>query len=242
MNLLVFGGRLWNNQQSVADALTHIHSQYVITKIILGSQTNPFDQSLMGSDKCAAHWAGLRAIPTDLHSPDSDKHPTLSYQDAAFDMVYKGLPDLAVRFPGEQRTKCIARQLNFANVPIRVISARPPELTEEEKEGRRLLAELAARPPKPHLQTSVVARARPKMPHGMEVSYYAERPRGPQRLTGADRYELWLSRQYACPHCKKWHWPGTRHRYLTEEETLIIDEQMAARHEAELNKVKEKQR
>ena len=56
------------------------------------------------------------------------------------------------------------------------------------------------------------------------------------KLSEAQMYEFWLKGKHQCPHCDKWHKPGTRHRNSTDAEIASIDAAMAQRHEDELAK------
>lgn len=117
--VLIFGGRDWNNQGAMTEALNALHQTHAFTLVINGGQVSRDREQnrLYGADWQAAVWAQREGVPLIYfyaNWSEGKKAGPLRNQR----MLASGRPDLGVQFPGGSGTRDMRRRLDEAGVPV----------------------------------------------------------------------------------------------------------------------------
>jgi hypothetical protein len=110
MRVLVCGGRLYNDIETLDRALGELHAKSPIDVVIHGAAA--------GADTLAGAWAKRHGIPTQEFRADWIKHRRSAGPIRNRDMLEIGKPDLVVAFPGERGTRNMMEQARVAGVPV----------------------------------------------------------------------------------------------------------------------------
>lgn len=109
MNVLVCGGRNYDDQVSIYKALDIIHNRHPITKVIHGAAK--------GADGLAAQWAADRNVPTVAVPAQWDrfgKSAGMLRNQQMLDLD----PDLIISFPGGRGTHNMRKLAHEAGISV----------------------------------------------------------------------------------------------------------------------------
>lgn len=122
MKAIIYGGRDWDNQQTMNAALDRIHAEMPITLVLNGAQVSRRDGHLFGADWQADVWATSRGIPVQRFfanwTGEGKAAGPLRNQRMA-----EARPTLGVQFPGGKGTRDMRRRLDAAGVRVIEVSA-----------------------------------------------------------------------------------------------------------------------
>jgi hypothetical protein len=110
MKVLVCGGRNFRDVRAVKDALTDLHMESHITKIIEGGAS--------GADCYAAEWADEWSMAHETFSADWQTHGRAAGPIRNQKMLDEGKPDLVLAFPGGRGTDDMVRRATAAGVRV----------------------------------------------------------------------------------------------------------------------------
>ncbi len=102
------GGRHFNDEAAVLDALDRLHAGCPITLIIQGGAP--------GADRLARKWAMVRGVDIRTFSADWDKLGAAAGPVRNQKMLVEGRPDLVVAFPGGKGTADMVRRSERAGI------------------------------------------------------------------------------------------------------------------------------
>lgn len=115
MNILVCGGRNYNDAFTVGAYLGGLAKQVAITRIITGGAP--------GADKLAELWARSRGIDVDIYKADWKRLGAAAGPIRNQLMLDKGAPSAVVAFPGGTGTADMVRRAKDAGVKVYEVPA-----------------------------------------------------------------------------------------------------------------------
>lgn len=113
MNVLVCGGRTYNNDVHVFEVLDRIHKETPISKIIHGCAA--------GADYWGGEWARRNKIPEHRFPADWASHGKGAGPVRNQQMLDVGKPDLVVAFPGNKGTSDMKMRTEASKVRLEVV-------------------------------------------------------------------------------------------------------------------------
>lgn len=116
MRVLVCGGRDFNDENVLYDALDEFHEQHNIGCIIHGGAR--------GADALSSKWAAARNIETFSYPADWDQYGHSAGPIRNAQMLKEGRPMAVIAFPGGRGTADMVGQARAAGIDIYIIRVR----------------------------------------------------------------------------------------------------------------------
>ncbi|UGX98733.1 DUF2493 domain-containing protein [Bradyrhizobium barranii subsp. barranii] len=110
MNVIVCGGRTFENYAAVKKYLDMLHDLHRFTLLIHGRAR--------GADTCAHRWAGEHKVPVEMFPAHWRLHGNSAGPIRNKQMLAEGKPQLVVAFPGGDGTADMCRQARAAGVMV----------------------------------------------------------------------------------------------------------------------------
>ncbi|MET4203932.1 DUF2493 domain-containing protein [Bradyrhizobium sp. LA6.12] len=110
MNVIVCGGRTFENYAAVKKYLDMLHDLHRFTLLIHGRAR--------GADTCAHRWAGEHKVPVEMFPAHWRLHGNSAGPIRNKQMLAEGKPQLVVAFPGGDGTADMCRQARAAGVTV----------------------------------------------------------------------------------------------------------------------------
>lgn len=110
LRVLVCGGRLFHDAETLGAWLGGIHKDHGIAVIIEGGAT--------GADTLARLFGEFASIPVETFKADWEKHGKIAGPYRNQRMLDEGKPDLVVAFPGGRGTADMVRRAKRAGVKV----------------------------------------------------------------------------------------------------------------------------
>ena len=121
MRVLVYGGREWDDQETMDRVLDTLHEQYGFTEVIEGGQVS-YDKAnfehMWGADYQARQWATGRRINIRTFMARWRQEGLAAGPIRNQRMIDEGKPEIAVHFPGGRGTTDMSRRLEAAGIQI----------------------------------------------------------------------------------------------------------------------------
>lgn len=110
MNVLVCGGRDFNDEKLIFSTLNRLHTKYNFTCVIEGGAS--------GADKIASQWAALNGIKNQSFKADWFTYGKRAGYLRNAKMLELGKPKLVIAFPGNKGTAMMIRLAKDAKVKV----------------------------------------------------------------------------------------------------------------------------
>lgn len=110
MRVLVCGGRDYDDAVRVGLVLDWLHELFVIDRVIHGAAK--------GADALAAAWCILNDVVDEPFPAEWDRYGKRAGVLRNTDMLYVGMPDVVIAFPGGRGTADMVAKAKRAKVPV----------------------------------------------------------------------------------------------------------------------------